>query len=35
MEFQNLKELQGEGIPKVYRLHNGHKLNYLLMQLFS
>ena len=32
MEFQILKEIQGEGIPKVYRLHNGHKHNYLLMQ---
>ena len=35
MEFQILKELQGEGIPKVYRLHNGHKHNYLLMQLLG
>ena len=35
MEFQILKEIQGEGIPKVYRLHNGHKHNYLLMQLLG
>ena len=36
MEYQILKELQGgEGIPKVYRLHNGHKHNYLMMQLLG
>ena len=34
MEYQILKELQGgEGIPRVYKLHNGRKHNYLFMQL--
>ena len=35
MEYQILKELQGDGIPEVYKLHNGHKHNYLLMQLLG
>ena len=36
MEFQILKEIQGgEGIPRVYKLHNGHKHNYLIMQLLG
>ena len=35
MEYQILKEIQGDGIPKVYKLHHGHKHNYLLMQLLG
>ena len=36
MEYQILKELQGvEGIPRVYKLHNGNKHIYLLMQLLG
>ena len=36
MEFQILKEIQGgEGIPRVYKLHNGHKHKYLFMQLLG
>ena len=31
MEFQILKELQGEGILKIYRLYNGHKHNSLFI----
>ena len=35
-EYQILKELSdGEGIPKVYRLHRGKKHNYLIMQLLG
>ena len=30
-EFQISKEIQGEGIPKVYRLHNHNKHNYLFI----
>ena len=36
MEYQILKEIQGgEGIPRVYYFHNGHKHNYLIMQLLG
>ena len=35
MEYQILKEVQRDGIPKVYKLNNGHKHNYLLMQLLG
>jgi len=36
MECQILKELQGgDGIPKIFKLHNGHKHNYLIMQLLG
>ena len=36
MEYHILKEIQGgEGIPRVYELHNGHKHNYLFMQLLG
>ena len=35
MEYQILKEIAGDGIPKVYKLHKGHKHNYLLMQLLG
>ena len=36
MEYQILKEIQGgEGIPRVYDLHNGHKHKYLIMQLLG
>ena len=36
MEYQILKELQGgDGIPIVYKLHNGIKHIYLLMQLLG
>ena len=35
-EYQIIKELSdGEGIPKVYRLHRGKKHNYLIMQLLG
>jgi len=35
-EYQVIKELSdGEGIPKVYRLHRGKKHNYLIMQLLG
>ena len=36
LEYQILKEIQGgDGIPRVYKLHNGHKHNYLIMQLLG
>ena len=36
MEYQILKEIQGgDGIPRVYDLHNGRKHNYLIMQLLG
>ena len=36
MEYQILKELKdGDGIPKVYKLYNGNKQIYLLMQLLG
>ena len=35
-EFQILKEIsEGDGIPKVYKLHKGKKHNYLIMQLLG
>ena len=35
-EFQILKEIsEGDGIPKVYKLHRGKKHNYLMMQLLG
>ena len=35
-EFQILKEIsEGDGIPKVYKLHRGKKHNYLIMQLLG
>ena len=35
-EYQILKEISdGEGIPKVYKFHEGHKHNYLMMQLLG
>ena len=35
-EYQIMKELsEGEGIPKVYKLHQGKKNNYLIMQLLG
>ena len=35
-EYQILKEISdGEGIPKVYDIHKGHKHNYLMMELLG
>ena len=35
-EFQILKEIsEGDGIPKVYKIHSGKKHNYLIMQLLG
>jgi casein kinase 1 len=35
-EFQILNEISnGEGIPKVYKFHKGHKHNYLMMELLG
>jgi len=35
-EFQILSEIsKGEGIPKVYKFHKGHKHNYLIMELLG
>ena len=35
-EYQIIKEIcEGDGIPKVYRLHQGKKNNYLIMQLLG
>ena len=35
-EFQILKDIsEGDGIPKVYKLHRGKKHNYLIMQLLG
>lgn len=35
-EFQILNEIaNGEGIPKVYKFHKGHKHNYLMMELLG
>ena len=36
LEFEIMKELQGgEGIPKIYRYKQGHKHNYLVMELLG
>jgi serine/threonine protein kinase len=36
LEYQILEEIQGdEGIPKVYKFREGHKHNYLLMELLG
>ena len=35
-EYQIMKEIsEGDGIPKVYKLHRGKKHNYLIMQLLG
>ena len=35
LEYEILKEIQGDGIPKVYKYYQGHKHNYLFMQLLG
>ena len=35
LEYEILKEIQGDGIPRVYKFREGHHHNYLLMELLG